>query len=128
MERQLEIRDLADKTGLSPHTLRYYERAGLMNEVPRRSNGRRLYDERHVRWVGMLRRLRAVGMPIARMREYVELARRGADTLEARARLLEEHGSALETQMRELGEFLEILERKVRLHRENRPGADCLKK
>ncbi len=126
-EQRLSIGSMAATTGASADTLRYYERIGLMPEVPRRSNGQRAYGERHVRWVGMLQRLRAVGMPIARMTEYVSLARDGAETLEQRVQLLEEHRAALEGQMGELTEFLEILERKIRLHQESRPGADCLK-
>ncbi len=126
-DRELEIGELAAETGISAHTLRYYEREKLMRHVPRDRNGRRIYGELHVRWVEMLKRLRAVGMPIARMRQYVALARTGAETLEERVLLLEEHKQELEGQMQELEEFSAILERKIRIHREGKPGADCLK-
>ena len=123
---QLAIAELAAQTGISAHTLRYYERVGLMTEVPRSANGRRVYDESHVHWVEMLRRLRAVGMPISLMAEYVEMARRGPDTLGDRVELLERHRSELELRVRESEEFLEILRRKIQLHRDGDEGADCL--
>ncbi len=122
----LSIGELSDRTGMTPDALRYYERVGLMTDVPRQSNGHRVYGDHHARWVGMLQRLRAVGMPIARMAEYVALARDGAGTLQARVELLEGHRAELRRQMAELETFFEILERKIQLHRNDRPGADCL--
>jgi len=75
----LTISDAAEATGLSTHTLRYYERAGLMlDPVERAPSSHRRYTEAEIRWVTLLTRLRATGMPIRRIREYADLVREGA--------------------------------------------------
>ncbi len=81
----------AERTGVSAHTLRYYERIGLIDPVDRDDSGRRLYRENDVQRVDFLRKLRSTGMPITRMQEYVDLVRRGPSTARARLELLEEH-------------------------------------
>ena len=62
-----KIGEAAQITGLSVDTLRYYERAGLIDPVRRERNGRR-YEETDLLWLAFLRRLRATGMPIAQVR------------------------------------------------------------
>src|SRR5687767_15018837 len=74
------IREVAAATGVTAHTLRYYERAGLLPRVPRASSGHRRYGPTEVRWVTFLRRLHETGMPIRRMLEYARLVRRGEST------------------------------------------------
>ena len=72
----LSISDAAEATGLSTHTLRYYERAGLMlDRVERAPSSHRRYTEAEIRWVTLLTKLRATGMPIRRIREYADLVR-----------------------------------------------------
>src|SRR4051812_41032793 len=74
----LTIAEAAERTGVSTHTLRYYERIGALRELPRRApSGHRRYTERDVGWIVLLTCLRATGMPIATMLRYAELAREG---------------------------------------------------
>ena len=72
----LTIAEAAERTGLSPHTLRYYERDGLLlSGVGRSASGHRRYTEEDLGWIEMLTRLRATGMPIRDVRRYAELVR-----------------------------------------------------
>jgi len=110
--RGITIGEAAQRTGLSVDTLRYYERAGLIDPVRRAPNGRR-YDEIDLLWLAFLRRLRATGMPIAQMRRFARLRYAGDATAVERRELLEEHASIVRDRIAELSESLEIVERKI---------------
>ncbi len=99
----LSISDAARATGVSAHTLRYYERAGLMlDRVERASSSHRRYTDDEVRWVVLLTKLRSTGMPIRRMRRYAQLAFAGDDTVRDRLALLEAHRDAVRAELEEL--------------------------
>ena len=78
--RALSIAEASEATGLSAHTLRYYERAGLLEPVDRNEGGHRRYRESDVEWVRFLTKLRATGMPIRDVRRYAELMKAGDGT------------------------------------------------
>ena len=110
----ITIRDLADRTGVSAHTLRYYERAGLMISVPRDAAGRRLYGESHVRWVRFLRHLREGGMSIAKVRAYAKLTQSSLrDGDHRRLTMLREHRDDVKQKIDRLRQHLEILNQKI---------------
>jgi DNA-binding transcriptional MerR regulator len=94
--------EVADKTGFTLDTLRYYERIGLLDAVARTSGGQRLFTDEDIAWLSTLRCLRDTGMPIARMLRYAELSR-DETTAAERLELLEEHD-------REVGERLALLQ------------------
>jgi DNA-binding transcriptional MerR regulator len=73
---ELTIAEAAERTGLTRHTLRYYERDGLMLGVGRAGSGHRRYSERDLGWIELITKLRATGMPIREVRRYAELVRR----------------------------------------------------
>jgi DNA-binding transcriptional MerR regulator len=88
----MTISELAHATGVSKHTLRYYERAGLMPSVARHSSSRhRVYSSAHVTWVKFIRNLRATGMPIRELRTYSRLVSKGDHTWPDRKKLLAAH-------------------------------------
>lgn len=95
-------RQVVEKTGFSLDTLRYYEKIGLLVSIARSSGGQRVFSEDDVAWLGILRCLKATGMPIARMRRYAKLARGGDRTIAARLGLLEEHDRAIEDRIAQL--------------------------
>jgi DNA-binding transcriptional MerR regulator len=72
---ELTISEVAGRTGLTRHTLRYYERDGLMLGVGRAGSGHRRYSERDLGWIELITKLRATGMPIGEVRRYAELVR-----------------------------------------------------
>ncbi|GIG34645.1 MerR family transcriptional regulator [Cellulomonas pakistanensis] len=112
--RTRTIAEAAAATGLTPHTLRYYERDGLLLEaVERASSGHRRYTERDLAWIHLLTRLRATGMPIREIREYAELVREGDGTEPRRLALLEAHRDAVRAHLAEVQEHLATIERKI---------------
>jgi DNA-binding transcriptional MerR regulator len=112
--RTLTIAEAAAATGLTPHTLRYYERDGLLlDAVERASSGHRRYTERDLGWIHLLTRLRATGMPIREIREYAELVRQGEGTEPQRMALLRAHRDAVRAQLAEVTEHLAAIEMKI---------------
>lgn len=110
------IQQVAEMTGLSVHTLRYYERIGLLTPVERAANGHRRYSDDTIRQIEFLNKLRATGMPIREMQRYAELAREGDITIPARYALLKAHHTDVLQQLQLLGEYLKIIEYKVALY------------
>ena len=117
--RGLSISEAARATGLSAHTLRYYERAGLMlDPVDRADSTHRRYSERDIDWVVLLTRMRGTGMPIRLVRRYAELVRAGDGNEEERLALLEEHRREVLQQLEEVASNLEAIDYKIRIYRE----------
>jgi DNA-binding transcriptional MerR regulator len=115
----LSISDAAQLTGLSAHTLRYYERAGLMlDPVERAPSTHRRYSEAEIRWVTLLTKLRATGMPIRRIREYAELVRAGEGNEAERLALLEAHRDAVIEQLDAMRRNLEAIDYKIEIYRD----------
>ena len=112
-EAGLTIADAARTSGLSVHTLRYYERAGLIGGVDRAASGHRRYSDEDMAWVEVLRCLRATGMPIARIRRYAELVWADDGNERERLELLQEHRLAVRAQLAEVREHLAFVDRKI---------------
>ncbi|MNR19429.1 HTH-type transcriptional regulator AdhR [compost metagenome] len=113
MEKLLTIRQVAAVTGLSVHTLRYYENIGLLCSIDRDENGYRCYSSTDVTWIEFLTRLKATGMSITKMLEIAELRRQGDPTLTARRILLEEHYTEVQNRIMELQKNLDLLADKI---------------
>jgi DNA-binding transcriptional MerR regulator len=108
---------VADKTGFSLDTLRYYERIGLLDDIARTPGGRRSFTDDDIDWLGVLRCLRETGMPIAQMLRYAELCREGDGTIAERITLLEAHDRAVDLQIRELRAQQEHIRDKIAWYR-----------
>jgi DNA-binding transcriptional MerR regulator len=109
----LTVREASEFTGLSAHTLRYYERVGLIEPVRRNSGGHRRYAQTDLEHLRFLHCLRDTGMPIQRMQEYASLASQGRVTLDARLELLEAHRGDVQARIQELEAKLAIIEAKI---------------
>jgi DNA-binding transcriptional MerR regulator len=115
----LSISDAARLTGVSAHTLRYYERAGLMlARVDRAASSHRRYTDADIRWVVLLTRLRQTGMPIRTIGEYAELARQGDGNEQERLDLLLRHREAVLAQLEETRRSLDAIDVKIDIYRE----------
>ena len=118
-DARLAISEVAEATGLSTHTLRYYERAGLMlTPVDRASSSHRRYTAADVAWVEFLTKLRSTGMPIAVVAEYAELVRRGDVTTADRLELLQRHRITVLAQLEEVGKSLAAIDTKIAIYEE----------
>ncbi|HET6296567.1 MAG TPA: MerR family transcriptional regulator [Kribbella sp.] len=110
----LSIGQVAERTGLSVHALRFYEREGILADpVRRESNGRRIYTEDDVDWLQMCVRFRSSGMPLETIRRYTDLVRQGPGNERDRLALLQSHQQHIRTQLEELTECLNVITYKV---------------
>jgi DNA-binding transcriptional MerR regulator len=109
----LTIAEVAALSGLSAHTLRYYERIGLLDPVARVHGGQRRYSGDDLAWLAFLQRLRATGMPIRDMRRFADLRRQGDATIAARRALLEAHRDELLERISELQRDLAAVTDKI---------------
>ena len=109
----LTIAEVADRTGLTAHTLRYYERDGLMLEVGRATSGHRRYTERDLGWIELITKLRSTGMPIREVRAYAELVRAGDGNEVERLRLLLDHRERVRRQLAEVTDHLRAIDYKI---------------
>jgi len=109
----MKIGDLAKRTGITAHTIRYYERIGLLPNAHRDGSGRRDYGEDSVVWIGFLSRLKTTGMPIRDMLRYAKLRAQGDSTGPARAALLSEHRDRVRAHLAELHSALTVLDTKI---------------
>jgi DNA-binding transcriptional MerR regulator len=109
----LTVSRVAELTGLSAHTLRWYERVGLLDGVARDSAGRRQYMPSNLRRLTLLMRLRATGMPVSEMQHYAQLAKAGDSTEPERKQLLEEHRDRVLGHIADLHRDLDVINRKI---------------
>ena len=116
--RTLSIADAAESSGLSAHTLRYYERTGLLEPVSRNGSGHRRYREADLEWIAFLAKLRATGMPIRKVRRYAELMTAGEATNAERLALLEAHRDAVLAGLERTTRNLELIDWKIRVYEE----------
>ena len=118
MPTALSISEAAERTGLSAHTLRYWERAGLLQLVDRNGSGHRRYAEEDLERIKFLTKLRATGMPIRQVRRYADLLNRGDESSEERLALLEAHRKAVLAHLEETAGHLELIDWKINRYRE----------
>ena len=107
------IAEVAERLGLTAHTLRYYERAGLLDPPDRGSNGHRRYTESDLGMLRLLSKLRATGMSIADMRRYADLCRQGPSTFPARRALLITHRAKVVACIEALQDDLKLVDYKI---------------
>lgn len=113
MENIFTIQQISKMTGLTVHTLRYYEKIGLLNGVNRDKNGYRQYSEADISWIHFLIRLRVTGMPVTDMKLFSDLRSQGESTISARRELLEVHQHKVLEEMKALKDNLSEIEKKI---------------
>ncbi|GAB4511053.1 MAG: hypothetical protein OHK0046_08620 [Anaerolineae bacterium] len=116
LEDQLNIQQVAEATGLSVHTLRYYERIGLIHPIDRAENTHRRYTMDDVGWIEFLNKLRATGMSIQQMQHYAELQRGGDATLPDRVAMLRELRDEAEARLAEMQAHLRVIHYKIEIY------------
>ena len=109
----MTIAEVSRKYEISADTLRYYERIGLIPPVPRTKSGLRDYDEESCGWVELMKCMRAAGVQIEALIEYVALVQQGDDTIDARKALLIEQREQLLARMEDMQKSLDRLNMKI---------------
>jgi DNA-binding transcriptional MerR regulator len=115
-KEKLSIQEVTQATGLSAHTLRYYERIGLIHPIEREQNTRRRYTQDDIGWIDFLLKLRAIGMSIRDMQRYAALQRQGDETLPERLEMLRSLRDQVEARIDELNEHLKLIHYKIDIY------------
>ncbi|MCY0925769.1 MerR family transcriptional regulator [Streptomyces sp. H27-H1] len=112
-QRRYTISEVEARTGLTQHTLRWYERIGLMPHVDRSHSGQRRFTDKDLDWLAFVGKLRTTGMSVADMVRYAELVREGPQTAGDRRELLERTRDEVRTRIAELTDALAVLDYKI---------------
>ena len=112
----MTISEVAREYDITADTLRYYERIGLLPPVPRNKSGIRNYDEESCGWIELMKCMRAAGVQIEALIEYVALFRRGDETLDARKAILIEQRAQLAARMADMQRSLDRLDYKISMY------------
>ena len=115
----MTIAEVSQKFDISPDTLRYYERIGLIPPVPRTSGGIRDYDEVSCSWISLMKCMRQAGVQIEALIEYVALFQQGDSTIAARKALLVEQREQLIQRMENMQKSLDRLNYKIQNYEKN---------
>lgn len=115
-EGQYTISEVSEKYQISSSTLRYYERIGLLPNIPRQANGNRYFTDQLLNWLEMIICLRHSGVPIEKLIEYAKLIQKGDDTIATREALLREQLSELYQKRVNLQRSIQRLEDKIALY------------
>lgn len=115
----MNIKQFAKITNLSPYTLRYYEKIGLILNLKRSSNGYRCYSEKDAAWVEFLKRLKETGMPLSQAKTFAQLRKAGENvsSISSRIILLEKHQKKLQKDLLETQKFLTNIKDKIKLYK-----------
>ncbi|SHK95801.1 MerR family transcriptional regulator [Fibrobacter sp. UWEL] len=112
------IGEVTEKTGLSAHTLRYYEKEGLLPFVTKSSSGIRVYADTDLQWLSMIECLKKSGLQIKEIRQYIDWYRKGDSTLKQRLDLFVKRRKAVEEEMERLNVVLNKVRFKEALYAE----------
>lgn len=112
----MTISEVSKKYDITPDTLRYYERIGLIPPVPRNKSGLRDYDEESCRWIEFIKCMRSAGLPIEALIEYVALFRQGDETIDKRRSLLVRQREILTEKLNNMQETIKRLDNKITIY------------
>ncbi len=112
------IKEVSEKTGLSAHTLRYYEREGLLSGVERTSGGFRQYTDSDLEALWLICCLKNTGMSLQEITRFVKLTREGDHTLRERVELLREHRESVISRVEEMQKYLDKVTWKLNFYSE----------
>lgn len=109
----MKISEAAKATGLTTHTIRFYEAADMLPQIPRGPDGHRRFGPRHIEWLTLLYWLRETGMPMARMRRFTTLAKAGDEGIAERRQILLDHRAVLQAKRAQLDKCESVLAIKI---------------
>ncbi len=101
------IKDISEKTGINAHTLRYYEKEGLLPEIRRTKGGIRCYTDEDIEVLDLICCLKKTGLPLKEIKTFIQLSRQGSSTLKERCDILRTQQQSVRQQIEELNQYLE---------------------
>lgn len=112
----MQINELAKRCGLSAHTLRYYEKIGLIKSIRRNDSGHRSYSEHDFGWICFIKKLKITGMPLSMIKTFAELRHQGEHTALQRLALLQQHYQSTTQKINLIQSNLNALENKMHFY------------
>lgn len=119
------IKEVAQKYNLSPHTLRYYEKEGLLPFIERNEQGNRIFKDTDLEWLNLICCLRNTHMPISKIKEYVNLCIEGPETICQREDILLKHKKHIEDEIKNFNSYLEIVNNKINSYIKEQKSIIC---
>ncbi len=113
MKTTFSSKEVAAETGMSVHTLRYYEQLGLIQGIQRDVNGYRLYTESDIKWFQVIGHFRDMGLPIKEMQTFQSMPKNSPGSATARREFMEEYRIKVIEQLEELQSTLQKVDRKI---------------
>ncbi|MGP0584810.1 MerR family transcriptional regulator [Paenibacillus timonensis] len=113
---KFSIHEVATKFGLTAHTLRYYDKEGLLPFIGREPSGNRIFTEKDLDWLTMICCLKDTGMPIKEIKQYADWCAKGMETLEERKAMLADHRLQVLKQMDALQQNLDLIDSKIAVY------------
>ncbi len=107
------IKQAARMTGLSEHTLRYYDKENILPYLERTQSGTRRFSDRDIEWIEFLNCLKKTGMSIENIKQYTDLCQQGDETLAERLEIFKAQRLAIEEKIAELNESLQVVKAKI---------------
>lgn len=98
----MNIKEVANISGLTPNSIRYYERLGVIPAIPRDKNGNRVFGDLEIQWLNFARDLRHAGVHVEKIIDYTKLVSQGDSSIQGRINLLEETKDELDEKISEL--------------------------
>ena len=118
----MTIKEVSKKYDVSEDTIRYYERIGLLPKVPRKESGIRDFDDTSCKWIEFIKCMRSAGMRIEALIEYMELFKKGKQTVLARKNLLLEQRDLLIEKRNDINKTIDRLDYKIKLYNDIESG------
>ena len=112
------IGQVAAKTGLTVHTLRYYEKEGLLPFVRKSSSGLRMFSDNDLGWLSIIECLKKTGMPLKGIKQYIDWFREGDSTLPQRLEMFKQQQLKVLAQIEQIQKYLQKIDYKVKLYEE----------
>lgn len=119
---EMTIAEVSKKYNVTPDTIRYYEKIGLLPTIPRTKNGIRNFDEQSCRCLEFIKCMRSAGMEIEILMQYISLYRKGKSTVNERKKLLEGQREKLLEKQKNINQTIERLNYKIELYEEITSG------
>lgn len=110
------IAQAAQRCGLTAHTLRFYDKEGLLPNIERTPGGMRTFNEKDFEWLHLISCLKNTGMPIKKIKEFIDLCMQGDTALEQRLEIIRNHKRDVEGQMELLKKNMETIDHKLRYY------------
>jgi MerR family transcriptional regulator, aldehyde-responsive regulator len=116
------IKEASERLGCPPHTIRFYEKEGLLPYIKRDKNGNRLFEQDHLDWIRLMTCFRATGMKLSLLKEMVDLALDGDSTIPQRKAILNQYKEDLFRRQNELAEALDAVNNKLSIYEDIEKG------